>query len=58
MVYEKSVKVNINALRLAKVYLDIVIYHYSLLDIVITNKSLVFTSNFCLLLCYLFGIKW
>ena len=57
MVYYEPVKVTINALELAEVILDEIVWHHGLLDLIVTNKSLLFISKFCLLLCYFFGIK-
>lgn len=38
MVYYKLVKIIINASKLVKIFLNIIIWHYGLLDIIITNK--------------------
>ena len=57
MVYYKLVKVIIDTLRLAKVILDVVVWHNGLLNSIMSNKSLLFPSKFWLLLCYFFGIK-
>ena len=57
IIHYKPVKVTINALRLAKVILDVVVWHYGLPDSIMTNKSLFFTLKFWLSLCYFFGIK-
>ena len=57
IVYYKLVKVTIVALELAEVILDDVVWYHGLPDSIVTNKSLLFTSKFWLLLCYFFGIK-
>ena len=57
MVHHKPIKVIINALGLAKVILDVVVWHYGLPDLIMTDKGLLFTSKFWLLLCYFLGIK-
>ena len=57
IVYYKLVKITINASRLAKVIIDVVVCHHSLPDSIVTNQGSLFTSKFLLLLCYFFGIK-
>ena len=57
MVYYQPVKVTINAPRLVEVILDLVVWHHSLLDSIISDKSSIFTSKFWLSLCYFLGIK-
>ena len=56
-VYYELIKITINAPSLAKVIIDVVVWHYSLLDLVMTNKSFLFILKFWLFLCYFFGIK-
>ena len=34
-----------------------IVWHYNLLDLIVTNKSFLFTLKFNSLLCYFFGIK-
>ena len=46
IVYYKLVKVTINALGLAKVILDVVVWHYSLLNSIVSDRGLLFTSKF------------
>ena len=58
MVHYKPVKITINALRLAKVILDMVVIHHGLLDSIVSDKGSLFTSKFWSLLYYFFGIKW
>ena len=57
IVHYEPVKVTINALGLAKVIFNIVVWHHSLLDLIVSNKGLLFTSKFWLLPCYFLGIK-
>ena len=57
MVYYELVKITIDAPRLAKVILDVVVRHHELPDSIVTDKSLLFTSKFWSLLCYFFSIK-
>ena len=53
----KPVKITIDASGLAKVILDMEVWYHGLLHLIISDKSLLFTSKFWLLLCYFFGIK-
>ena len=46
MVHYKPVKVTIDALGLAKVILDVVVYHHGLLNSIVTNRGSIFTSKF------------
>ncbi len=57
MVYYEPVKVTIDAFGLAEVILDMVVRHHGLLDSIVSDWGLVFTSKFWLLLCYFLGIK-
>ena len=57
MVHYKLVKITINAPRLAEIIVDVVVWHHGLPNSIVTNRDLVFTSKFWLLLCYFFGIK-
>ena len=50
------VKININALGLEKIIINIVIWYYSFLNLIIMDKSFLFILNFGLLLCYFFNI--
>ena len=56
MVHYKPVKVIIDALRLAKVIIDMVMRHHGLPDSIVTNRESFFTLKFWSLLCYFFGI--
>ena len=57
IVHYKPVKVTIDALRVAEVILDVVIWYYSLSDSIVTNRGLFFPSKFWSLFCYFFSIK-
>lgn len=47
----------INTFGQEKVIIDMVVYHYSISKLIITNWSLLFISNFWFSLCYFLGIK-
>ncbi len=57
MVYYEPVKVNIDAPGLAEVILDVVVRHHDLPDLIVSDRSSVFTSKFLSSLCYFLGIK-
>ncbi len=57
IVYYESVKVIINAPNLAKVIIDVVIYHYRVSESIVIDRGLLFTSKFWSSLCYFLGIK-
>ena len=57
MIYYKSIKVIINILGFVKVIINILIKYHGLLDFIITNLGLLFTSKFWLLLYYFLDIK-
>ena len=57
MVYYKPVKVTIDAPRLAKVIIDVVVQPHDLSDSIISNRGAIFTSKFWSSLCYFLGIK-
>ena len=57
IVYYESVKVTIDVARLAEVIIDIVVWHHGLLDLIVMDKGLLFTSKFWLSLCYFLNIK-
>ena len=46
MVHYKLVKTIINALGLTKIKINVLIHLYSLLDSIVTNESILFTSKF------------
>ena len=51
------VKVTIDAPGLAKVIIDMVVWHHGLLDSIVTNRGSFFTSKFWSSLCYFLGVK-
>ena len=57
MVYYKLIKIIINILSFIKIIINIVIKYYNFLNLIIINKSLLFTSKFWLLLYDFFDIK-
>ena len=57
IIYYKPVKININDSGLAKVTLNMIVWHYSLFNSIVSNKDLLFIFKFWLLFCYFFGIK-
>ena len=57
MVNYKLVKITINTPGLAEVIIDVVVWHHSLLDSIVTNRGSLFTSKFKSLLCYFLKIK-
>ena len=54
----KLVKVTINTLGLAQVFLDVIIWHHGLLNSIIINWGSIFTLKFWSLLYYFLDIKW
>ena len=57
MVYYKPVKITIDASSLAKIIINMVVWHHGLPDSIVTNRGSFFTLKFWSLLCYFFGIK-
>ena len=57
MIHYKLVKVTIDALGLAKVIIDVVVWHYGLPDSIVTDRSSLFTSKFWSSLCYFLEVK-
>ena len=57
MEYYESVKVTINTPDLAEVILDVIIWHHSLSDSIVSDRSSLFTLKFWSSLCYFFSIK-
>ena len=57
MVHYKLVKITLNAPRLAKVIMDVVIRHHGIPDLIVTNQGSLFTSKFWSSLCYFLSIK-
>lgn len=58
IIYYKSILVIINIPKPAIIILDIVFWHHSLPDLIITNKNYLFILKFWFLLCYFFDIKY
>ncbi len=46
MVYYKPVKVTINAPGLVEVIIDVIIYHHEVLESIVIDQGLLFTSKF------------
>ena len=57
MVYYEPVKVTIDAPELAKVILNVVVWHRGLPDSIVSDRGSLFTSKFWSSLCYFLGIK-
>ena len=57
MVHYESVKILIDAPGLAKVIIDVVIWHHGLFDFIITDWGSLFMLKFWSLLCYFLDIK-
>ena len=57
MVHYEPVKIIIDALGLAEVIFNVVVWHHSLPNIIVSNGGSLFTSKFWSSLCYFFGIK-
>ena len=57
MVHYELVKVTIDAPGLAEVILNMVVRHHGLLNSIVSDRGLLFTSKFWSSLCYFLGIK-
>ena len=57
MIYYESVKVTIDAPRLAEVILDMVVWHHDLPNSIMSDRGLLFISKFWSSLCYFLDIK-
>lgn len=57
MFYYKLVKITIDVLSLSKLIFNVVMRHYGLLDLILSDCSSVLTSKFWLLLYYFLEIK-
>ena len=57
MVHYEPVKFTIDAPRIAKVILDVVVWHHGLLNSIVSDRGSFFTSKFWLSLYYFLGIK-
>lgn len=56
-IYYKLVKITINATGIAKVIINMVIRNYGFPNLIISDKSLLFTFKYYFSLYYFFGIK-
>ena len=57
MIYYKPAKVTINTLGLTKVIINVIVKHHSFLDLIVSDRRLLFISKFWSLLFYFLGIK-
>ena len=57
MIHYKLIKITIDAPSLAKIIINVIVQYNSLLDLIVTDWSLLFISKFWLLLCYFLSIK-
>ena len=57
MVYYKPIKIIIDVSELVEVIINIVVRHYSLPDLILTNKNAFFILKFWSFLCYFLNIK-
>ena len=57
MVHYKPIKITIDTPGLAEVIIDVIVWHYGLPNLIVTDKGSLFTSKSWSLLCYFFGIK-
>ena len=57
MVHYEPVKITINAPGLAKVIINVVVWHHGLPDLIVSDRGSLFSSKFWSSLCYFLGIK-
>ena len=57
MVHYTPIKITIDVSNLAKVIIDMIVWHHGLPDSIVTDRSSLFTLKFWSLLCYFLGIK-
>ena len=57
MIHYEPAKITIDAPGLAKVISDVVVWHYGLLESIMSDRDSLFTLKFWLLLCYFLDIK-
>ena len=57
MVYYEPIKVTSNAPGLGEVIINVVVYHQGVLELIVTDQILLFTSKFWSLLYYFLKIK-
>ena len=58
MVHYEPFKVIIDAPGLAKIILDVVVWHHGLPDLIMSDRNSLLILKFWLSLCYFFEIKW
>lgn len=56
MIHFEPIKVTIDAMGLAKLILDMIVWHHGLPNITVSDKGSLFTSKFWLLFCYFLDI--
>ena len=57
IVYYKPIINTIHSPAIFNVIFDVIIWHYSLLDLIVSKRDFLLIFKFWLLLCYFFGIK-
>ena len=57
MVYYKPIQTKITAPALAKIILNVIVWHHGLPDSIVSNRGSIFTSKFWSSLCYFLSIK-
>lgn len=57
LVHYKAVKITINIIRLVKIIINVLVGYYYFLELIVSNKSSLFTSKFWFLLCYYLDIN-
>ena len=57
LIYYEPVRVTIEAPGLAKIILDMVVWHHGLPNSIVSDRGSLFTSKFWSSLCYFLGIK-
>ena len=57
MVHYLAVKVIFNTPGLAEIFLNVIVWHHGLPNLIVTNRSSLFTSKFRSSLCYFLGVK-
>ncbi len=57
MVHYEPVSVIIDTTGVVEVMIDVIVHHHGVLESIITDRDLLFTSKFWSSLCYFLGIK-
>lgn len=57
IIYYKQVKITINSISWEKFKIDVLLRHDNFFNFIISDRDLLFTSKFFLLLCYFLAIK-